>query len=157
MRKFLQPLLIGELAPEEPSQDGPQNVRRALVEAKPPVGGLEGIASGSFIGIIPRGPGAKAGSAIPSWADSCRQSRRDTRTSVCRATPGKPLPCSGLCSPIYDEDFDELHSRGFPCFSGTPHLLWAAEEPLPPASSPAHTPGWALWSLRPLRPQTHWA
>lgn len=42
MRKFLQPLLIGELAPEEPSQDGPQNVRRALVEAKPPVGGWRG-------------------------------------------------------------------------------------------------------------------
>ncbi|XP_047372882.1 fatty acid desaturase 3 isoform X3 [Sciurus carolinensis] len=27
VRKFLQPLLIGELAPEEPSQDGPQNVQ----------------------------------------------------------------------------------------------------------------------------------
>ncbi|XP_072826184.1 fatty acid desaturase 3 isoform X4 [Vicugna pacos] len=30
VRKFLQPLLIGELAPEEPSQDGPQNAQ--LVE-----------------------------------------------------------------------------------------------------------------------------
>ena len=28
-------ILIGELAPEEPSQDGPQNVSRAPVEAKP--------------------------------------------------------------------------------------------------------------------------
>lgn len=36
VRKFMKPLLIGELAPEEPSQDGPQNVSRALVEAKPP-------------------------------------------------------------------------------------------------------------------------
>ncbi|XP_073073764.1 fatty acid desaturase 3 isoform X2 [Manis javanica] len=27
VRKFLQPLLIGELAPEEPSQDGPQNAQ----------------------------------------------------------------------------------------------------------------------------------
>uniref|UniRef100_A0A8C5YQA3 Fatty acid desaturase 3 n=1 Tax=Marmota marmota marmota TaxID=9994 RepID=A0A8C5YQA3_MARMA len=38
VRKFLQPLLIGELAPEEPSQDGPQNVQliedfRALRQA----------------------------------------------------------------------------------------------------------------------------
>lgn len=30
MRKFLKPLLIGELAPEEPSQDGAQNVREQL-------------------------------------------------------------------------------------------------------------------------------
>lgn len=30
MRKFLKPLLIGELAPEEPSQDGAQNVREHL-------------------------------------------------------------------------------------------------------------------------------
>nr|XP_030689814.1 fatty acid desaturase 3 isoform X1 [Globicephala melas] len=38
VRKFLQPLLIGELAPEEPSQDGPQNAQliedfRALRQA----------------------------------------------------------------------------------------------------------------------------
>ncbi|OWK17206.1 hypothetical protein Celaphus_00013395 [Cervus elaphus hippelaphus] len=38
VRKFLQPLLIGELAPEEPSQDGPQNTQliedfRALRQA----------------------------------------------------------------------------------------------------------------------------
>lgn len=30
VRKFLKPLLIGELAPEEPSQDGAQNVREQL-------------------------------------------------------------------------------------------------------------------------------
>lgn len=42
MRKFLQPLLIGELAPEEPSQDGPQDVSGALVEAKLPIVGLRG-------------------------------------------------------------------------------------------------------------------
>ena len=51
MRKFLQPLLIGELAPEEPSQDGPQNVSRALLEAKPLVWGWKngGIAGNSFV------------------------------------------------------------------------------------------------------------
>lgn len=51
MRKFLQPLLIGELAPEEPSQDGPQNVSRAPVEAKSLVWGWKngGIAGNNFV------------------------------------------------------------------------------------------------------------
>ena len=58
MRKFLQPLLIGELAPEEPSQDGPQNVSGAPVEAKPPVrgpGGAGSIAGSNAIHITPGG------------------------------------------------------------------------------------------------------
>lgn len=43
MRKFLQPLLIGELAPEEPSQDGAQNVSRAWRRPSH-LGGLGGMA-----------------------------------------------------------------------------------------------------------------
>ena len=80
MRKFLQPLLIGELAPEEPSQDGPQNVSRALVEAKPLVWGWKngGIAGNSFM------------VCQPSRADSCWQSCRDACTSISWGTPGRP-------------------------------------------------------------------
>lgn len=68
MRKFLQPLLIGELAPEEPSQDGPQNVSGAPVEAKPPVrgpGGAGSTAGSNAIHITPGGdPGPGLG--LPS-------------------------------------------------------------------------------------------
>lgn len=76
MRKFLQPLLIGELAPEEPSHDGPQDVSGGPGGGQAPSGGVCGRGGGHRQQQLrphsPQGPlpGAKAGFAIPSWAGS---------------------------------------------------------------------------------------
>lgn len=85
MRKFLKPLLIGELAPEEPSQDGTQNVRGQL-EA---LGALP-VASSSLFCITPGGCRVGAGAVSPLGpqskakviAMSCRS--KDSRSDLAR-------------------------------------------------------------------------
>lgn len=56
------------------------------------------------------------------------------------------VSCSGPSIPIYTEGLDALDFKGLPCsgflcFSRVTHLLWG--QPLPPAASPAQTPGWS--------------
>lgn len=75
VRKFLQPLLIGELAPEEPSQDGPQNVSGRPDRVSNPEGRALGMGQ---VGAMARPPataamrppavvGPRLGCLFPEW------------------------------------------------------------------------------------------
>lgn len=125
----------------------------ALVEAKPPVGvcveGVGAIASSNSVHILPRGPSPGPRLGLPSLPGQVAEGGAGGTP----AGAGGPkagwariccVSCSGPRIPIYTEGLDALGSKGFPRpgflgFSCAPHLLWG--EPLPPAGSPAQTPG----------------